>query len=134
MNNFFELNEKQKKVVITQVAAKIGLPVQAVEKDLWVTVILQILFKLPFAKEAIENDELWEAILHHRKIFTSVKGVDYTSNIREKICLVPPLVIKSEWKKDYLAMQSTMIYGTSLSFEDLIERIQKLENSFRNRN
>ncbi len=34
-------------MVLTQAANKTGLPVQAVEKDLWVTVVLQMVFAFP---------------------------------------------------------------------------------------
>ena len=36
-------------MVFTQTANKTGLPVQAVEKDLWVTAVLQMVFSLPIA-------------------------------------------------------------------------------------
>lgn len=36
-------------MVLTQAANKTGLPVQAVEKDLWVTAVLRALFCLPYA-------------------------------------------------------------------------------------
>jgi len=53
MNDYFKLTEEQQRMVITQTANKIGLPVQAVEKDLWVTVILQVLFTLSFADKLV---------------------------------------------------------------------------------
>ena len=40
-------------MVLTQVANKTGLPVQAVEKDLWVTVVLQTVFSLPIANRLV---------------------------------------------------------------------------------
>ena len=40
-------------MVLTQAANKTGLPVQAVEKDLWVTVVLQMVFTLPIAKHLV---------------------------------------------------------------------------------
>ena len=49
MNKYFELPEEQQRLVLTQTAARVGLPEQAVEKDLWVTVILQLVFALPYA-------------------------------------------------------------------------------------
>lgn len=53
MNSYFELRDDQKKMVITQTANKIGLPVQAVEKDLWVSTILKVVFTLPFADKLV---------------------------------------------------------------------------------
>ena len=40
-------------MVLTQAANKTGLPVQAVEKDLWVTVVLQAVFALPVANHLV---------------------------------------------------------------------------------
>lgn len=40
-------------MVLTQAANKTGLPVQAVEKDLWVTVVLQMVFALPVANHLV---------------------------------------------------------------------------------
>ena len=46
-NNFFKLPETQQRLVLQQTSVQKNLPVQAVEKDLWVTSILQILFSIP---------------------------------------------------------------------------------------
>ena len=51
--NYFNLTPEQQKKVITQTAAHVGLPIQAVEKDLWVTTLLQLLFTLPFASQLL---------------------------------------------------------------------------------
>ena len=47
MNKYFSLTNEQQITVIRQAANRKGLPVQAVEKDLWVTTMLQIVFTLP---------------------------------------------------------------------------------------
>ena len=51
--NYFNLTPEQQKTAITQTAARVGLPTQAVEKDLWVTTLLQLLFTLPFASQLL---------------------------------------------------------------------------------
>lgn len=53
MNSYFQLTPQQQQTVITQIAAKVGLPAQAVEKDLWVTTILQLMFSLPVAEKLV---------------------------------------------------------------------------------
>ncbi len=53
MNNYFELSIDEQRRVLQQASAKYGLPPQAIEKDLWVTTILQIVFTLPFADKLI---------------------------------------------------------------------------------
>ncbi len=52
-NNYFELTTAQQRTILEQAAIKQGLPKQAIEKDLWVTAILQILFSLPCAESLV---------------------------------------------------------------------------------
>jgi predicted nucleotidyltransferase component of viral defense system len=53
MNDFFTLSNSDKLFIIKITADKIGLPAQAIEKDLWVTTVLQIVFSLPFADKLV---------------------------------------------------------------------------------
>ncbi|NCC98708.1 MAG: nucleotidyl transferase AbiEii/AbiGii toxin family protein [Bacteroidia bacterium] len=84
-----------------------------------------------FAIKAISNNELWDTIRHHREKFTHINGVDYSQDIRSNICLVPPEQVIDDWRQDYETMQNTMIYGDSLMFNKLIDRIKQLEEQIR---
>lgn len=86
-----------------------------------------------FAKKAITDDELWNIIHHHREMFTRIKDVDYTPDIRNRIVLLPQDSVRKIWEEDYAAMRKTMIYGDSKPFGDLLERMAVLQNRFRNR-
>lgn len=79
---------------------------------------------------AISNDELWAAIHHHREYFTHMSGVDYTPDIRKRICLIPPASLMDIWKQDYNDMRSAMIYGDAPTFESLIGQMEELERAF----
>lgn len=48
-NNYFALTTAQQRTALEQAAVKKALPKQAIEKDFWVTIILQIVFNLPCA-------------------------------------------------------------------------------------
>ena len=87
----------------------------------------------PFAIQAIKDDHLWDTIAHHREVFTSLSGVDYTPDIRDRIVLCPPEEVRSVWERDYSDMQQSMIYGASLPFGALLERISLLEKKFHDR-
>lgn len=80
---------------------------------------------------AVNDDELWETIRHHREVFTSIRGVDYTPDVRRRIVLIPPKEYESEWHRDYDAMQKSMIYGYNISYDTLISRISDLQEKFR---
>lgn len=84
-----------------------------------------------FATDAIKDDNLWETIRHHREIYTSVNGVNYTPDVRKRIVLVPREDIIDAWRRDYDIMREAMIYGEKPTFDELIERMRELEIRFR---
>ncbi|MBP1616580.1 MAG: nucleotidyl transferase AbiEii/AbiGii toxin family protein [Bacteroidetes bacterium] len=84
-----------------------------------------------FAVAAVANHELWDAIHHHRELFTRVSGVDYSTDIRSHISIIPPQEVLIQWKEDYMEMQNSMIYGDSVSFDSLLKRLKRLEDRFR---
>ena len=86
-----------------------------------------------FAVNAIQDDDLWNTIHHHREIFTHMRDVDYSPDIRDRIVLAPPAEHYQTWADDYADMQSSMIYGDSVSFDTLILRTKELERRFKRR-
>ena len=81
---------------------------------------------------AIKDDALWNSIRHHRAVFTPHNNVDYSLEIRDRICLVPPANSIDNWRDDYQAMCESMIFEPNpLSFDQLIGRMKVLENHFR---
>lgn len=80
------------------------------------------------ADRAIGNDILWETIRHHREVFTSVRNVDYSPDVRSRIKLVPPENVVEEWRKDYASMVINMIYDDNIpAFGEIINRMKELE-------
>ena len=53
MNNFLLLPDDSKRFVVEQTALLQGLSKQVVEKDLWVSTILEIVFTLPYADKLV---------------------------------------------------------------------------------
>jgi hypothetical protein len=92
---------------------------------------LEKLMDTNYAKEALNNKDLYNVIVEHRRTLTSMKEVDYSTHAPETINFVPPASVIDAWKKDYEIMQNYMIYGNSLPFNQLIERIKELNERFR---
>ena len=84
----------------------------------------------PFARKAVTDDDLWNTIHHHRELFTSLKDVDYTPDIRKRIVLLPPEDVLKVWQDDYKAMQESMIYGEHFTFEQLLSKMEELQTRF----
>ena len=107
MNDFYTLPLERKRLILSSAETKIGLPAAA-----------------------INDNDLWESIQHHRSIYTAVQNVDYSKDLRKEIVLIPPANVIAAWETDYNDMCQTMIYGEKLPFGQLLERIQELEARF----
>ncbi len=81
-----------------------------------------------YAIKALSNMDLYQNIIKHRKTITPVRGIDYSKHLPSKLNLIPPQSVLNAWKKDYEQMQENMIYGKSLAFEELLDRIRILNN------
>ena len=92
---------------------------------------LERLMDTDFAQSALENISLYKSIVDHRSKLTAISGIDYSTHSPDTINFVPPDFIIENWRNDYSFMQANMIYGESLPFGILIERIKKLNERFR---
>lgn len=84
-----------------------------------------------FAEEAIADDALWESIRHHREIYTSVNGMNYTPDVRNRLVLVPREDIMDAWKTDYEQMMGNMIYGDKPTWDELMSAMKELQERVR---
>lgn len=92
---------------------------------------LYVMMNKDFAKKAVIDDILWESIRHHREIYTSVRDIDYTPDVRKQLRLIPREDILDTWRADYDAMKESMIYGNKPSFDELLEGMSELQREFR---
>ena len=76
---------------------------------------------------ALQNAELYNTIVAHRSRFTPISGVDFVNHRPDKIAFIPPVHLLADWEKDYKQMQENMIYGESLPFTQLIEKLTDLQ-------
>ncbi|MCD4665734.1 MAG: hypothetical protein K8R68_10740 [Bacteroidales bacterium] len=80
---------------------------------------------------ALKDSKLYNSIVEHRKVFSKLSNVDYTTHSPDKINFVPTGESLKLLKDDYVKMQESMIYGDSLNFTDLLKRLEKLQERFR---
>lgn len=92
---------------------------------------LYVMMDKDFARNAVTDDFLWESIRHHREIYTSVRGIDYTPDARKRLQLILRKDILDTWSSDYEAMKESMIYGKKPTFEELLKGMSKLQKMFR---
>lgn len=79
-----------------------------------------------FAKNALSNESFYKELVKHRQKFIGLKGFDYNTLLPQRINLIPPDAVKNKYGIDYRRMQDSMIYGNSLSFNQLLKRVEEL--------
>jgi len=90
--------------------------------------IIQIMKTEHFDK-ALNNKKLFKDICLHREKFTPLKPIgtiDYNKLKIKKLRIVPPRNIIEDFRKDYREMQTTMFYGESPSFDDVITKLKSI--------
>lgn len=92
---------------------------------------LERMMDTDIAKEALQDKELYKAVIEHRKKFIRLKGFDYSGLLPQNISFIPPEDIIDKWRADYEAMRESMIYGDPLPFDALITRIKELNERFK---
>jgi predicted nucleotidyltransferase component of viral defense system len=86
----------------------------------------------PIASQALADKELYNSVVEHRRIFVGLKGFDYATLAPKTISIVPPANMLTRWENDYENMRHTMIYGDSVPFDTLINRIKQLNERINN--
>lgn len=92
---------------------------------------LEKLMQTQYCELALNNAALYHEIVEHRRKFYHVGYVDYDRDLPSAIQIVPSESLVSEYEADYKAMQDSFIYGDSLSFDELMNKINDLQTRFR---
>lgn len=90
---------------------------------------IEKLSQTEYADIALRDTELYNTIVRHRSKFTAISGIDYTKHNPANIKFIPPETIIKKWETDYDQMKGIMIYGQPLSFDELINRLTKLQKT-----
>lgn len=92
---------------------------------------LEKLMDTETCKAVLTGDGLYPAIVEHRSKYNKMSGIDYNSHHPDTIDFLPPEEFLEGYYKDYATMREQMIYGDSLTPEELFGRIKELLERFR---
>ncbi len=84
------------------------------------------MLKTPIAERAINNKELYRQVVEHRRTFIGLRGFDYDTLYPAILNIIPPAEIIEQWKEDYENMRIYMIYGESMPFDELVNKLKQL--------
>lgn len=92
---------------------------------------LERLMRTPYADAALKDERLYMDIVNHRRKYYHVGYVDYDKELPQNIRIVPDDVLLPSYEADYNEMRRSFIYGKSLEFPALMERMKELQDRFR---
>ena len=93
---------------------------------------LEKLMDTEYGREALADSSLYDAIVEHRKAYYALKYANYDLHNPETINFMIPKKEMEVWKADYADMQRFFIYGESLEFDTLMQRMKELQKKVRN--
>ena len=92
---------------------------------------LEKLMDSQYGCEALADHSLYDAIVEHRRTYYALNYVDYSLHNPATInFMIPERAIK-DWAEDYAEMRRFFIYGKSLDFDSLMQRMNELLNRVR---
>ena len=93
---------------------------------------LEKLMDTQYGHKALSDNSLYNAIVEHRRTYYALNYVNYDRHNPSAINFMIPEKEIGEWKADYAEMKRSFIYGQSLEFEVLMQRIKELQDRVRN--
>lgn len=84
-----------------------------------------------FGLSAVQDKELFHTIVEFRQKYTAVRGITYDEHTHSTLSFLPPAEVDNAWRQDYAEMRENMFYGTTLNYDMLLERLQVLNERFK---
>ena len=88
---------------------------------------IEKLMDTDYGREALADHQLYNSIVEHRRTYYALKYVNYDLHNPSTINFMIPDKERDVWKQDYVDMQRFFIYGESLDYDVLMERIAELQ-------
>ena len=88
---------------------------------------LEKLMDTEYGQEALADRTLYNAIVEHRRAYYALKYVNYDLHAPATINFMIPEQAIESWKADYADMRHFFIYGQSLEFDALMQRMTELQ-------
>ncbi len=91
------------------------------------------ILQTPIAEKALNNEQLYRQVVEHRRTFIGLRGFNYDTFYPDTLNIIPPASVIEQWRADYEIMRVNMIYGNSVSFDELVKALKDLNNRINNK-
>jgi hypothetical protein len=89
------------------------------------------LLATPAATQVLEDQAFYDRLLSHRKHYVRLAGIDYETLTPRQLRFVPYIETVETFRTDYEAMQQSMIYGESPTFEEILRKLKYFNGQVR---
>lgn len=86
------------------------------------------MLKTPVGEDALHNEQLYRQVVEHRRIFIGLRDFDYDELYPATLNIIPSAEVIDQWRADYESLRRYMIYGESVSFEELVDNLKALND------
>lgn len=88
---------------------------------------LEKLMDTKYGRDALADSSLYHAIVEHRRTYYAQKFINYDLLAPSSINFMIPEPSIEAWKADYANLRNYFIYGSSLEFDALMQRMEELQ-------
>jgi len=88
---------------------------------------LEKLMDTKYGRDALADSSLYNAIVEHRRTYYAQKFINYDLLAPSSINFMIPEPSIEAWKADYANLRNYFIYGSSLEFDALMQRMEELQ-------
>lgn len=74
--------------------------------------------------DALSDTALYAALIQHRRLYTRLRNVDYSTLDHAELCFVPPLKWVEKIRSDYDSVKDSMFYRQSIAFDELLNQLR----------
>ncbi|QBO58745.1 nucleotidyl transferase AbiEii/AbiGii toxin family protein [Chryseobacterium salivictor] len=92
---------------------------------------LDRLMNSEYGEKAIADKDFFKKIAEFRELMNNGRGISFEHHKRDRLNIIPPVEVIDLWEADYRQMQENMIVGDSLPFNELIEKMQIIQQKFK---
>jgi len=82
------------------------------------------------AEQAADHDDIFIRTAQHREIYFNWSWMDYSTLSRGKLRVVPLPEQEAEWRQDYQAMSTEMLFGKVPKFDEVMRVVEKFQREF----
>ncbi len=124
MSIYDQLKIPRLKSVLEETSARLNLPPTSIEKDWWVSIVLEALY----ADDVMGKRLTFKGGTSLSKAFNRIHSwLDYETMKPGSFVFVPQENRMEFWHRDYEVFRSEMIYGDTPAFTEIIEQITEIQ-------